>query len=433
MNEASKKIAFYTLGCKLNFSETSTLARGFVNRGYQQVEFDQIADVYLINTCTVTGQAEKKCKLAIKKAIRMAPGAIVIVTGCYAQLHKKSIEEIPGVSIILGSNDKFNVFEYLDQYQSKGKLIANDQLNELEEFMPSYSFEGRTRSFLKIQDGCDYFCSYCTIPFARGRSRNSSIQDIISQTNELAQKGVEEIVITGVNIGDFGQSTGESLAELIKSISTVEGIRRFRLSSIEPNLINNEMIEWMASNNKFLEHFHIPLQSGCDRILKLMNRRYSTSLFAERVLTIRKYMPNAAIGADVIVGFPGETNSDFEETLSFLKQVDISYLHVFNYSERENTAAAKFLEKVDPLVRDSRSRELISLSKRKRNVFYQNNIGRSDEVLFEKKIENNKMFGFTRNYIKAEIPANSELCTKIRSVNLLGISDEGNMIVKLID
>ncbi|MFZ5942391.1 MAG: tRNA (N(6)-L-threonylcarbamoyladenosine(37)-C(2))-methylthiotransferase MtaB [Bacteroidota bacterium] len=423
---SSGKVAFYTLGCKLNFAETATIARQFAERGYEQVGFGEKADVYIINSCTVTAQADKKCRTAIRRAIRQAPGAFVAVAGCYAQLQAEEIKKIRGVDAILGTQEKFRLFDLYSSFdkQEEPEVLVSPS-KKAEAFEPAYSTSGRTRSFLKIQDGCDYFCSYCTIPFARGRSRSGTIAGTVERAREIAASGIREIVLTGVNIGEFGRKQDETFLELLRELDKVEGIDRYRISSIEPNLIDDDIIDFVAGSSKFLPHFHIPLQSGSDKILKLMQRKYNTSLFAGRVDRIRKVMPLAGIGTDVIVGFPGETDEDFEETYRFLSSLDLSYLHVFSFSSRKNTRAAAFSGMVDPTVIEQRSNRLHLLSERKRIGFAARNTGRRADVLFESKEKDGMISGWTENYLKVVIPFREALIGEIREVKLATADSEG--------
>lgn len=426
----NKKVSFFTLGCKLNFSETSTLSRLFEDNGFEKVDFPNKADVCLINTCTVTQQAEKKCRQAIGKFVKNSPNSVVIVVGCYSQLKASSIAEIPGVNIVLGNEEKFNVLKHLNEYYiSKQSQICSSAFEKTKDFNPAYSIDERTRSFLKVQDGCDYLCSYCTIPLARGNSRNHSIAKISLLAKEIASRGIKEIVLTGVNIGDFGKSTNEKFIDLLKELNNTEGIERFRISSIEPNLITKEIIEFVSTSNKFAPHFHIPLQSGCNKILKLMSRRYTRELFKEKINHILSIIPMAAIGIDIIVGFPGETDEDFEDTFSFLNQIPLAYLHVFSYSVRENTIAASLPEKVDPKKMNLRSNKLIKLSEEKRMEFYRKNINYKEKVLFESKSEEGKMYGFTGNYIKIETPFDKNLIGNTKEIILKDLTKSGVFLI----
>lgn len=434
MNFSRKKVAFHTLGCKLNFAETSTISRSFPEDKFEKVKSGGKADIYVINTCSVTDIADRKCRQAIKKFIKQSPEAVIAVMGCYAQLNPQEISSIPGVDIVLGTNEKFDAANYLLNREKKNSVeIHSCDLTSPDKFFPSYSIGDRTRSFLKIQDGCDYECSYCTIPKARGRSRNQDIKSIITEAEKIAQKGIKEIVLTGVNIGDFGRSNGESLIELLNKLIKVDGIERYRISSIEPNLLSDEIIRLVADSPKLLPHFHIPLQSGSDRILGLMRRRYRSELFAGRVKFIRNHIPMAGIGADLIVGFPGESENDFEDTFNFLKEMPISYMHIFNFSERPGTPAEKMGQKVPFKTREQRSKKLLSLSDLKHNEFTDKNIGRTSEVLFEHVSNDGMITGFTGNYLRTEYPWQSGLAGRIKKVRLTGISKSGRMTAKLID
>jgi threonylcarbamoyladenosine tRNA methylthiotransferase MtaB len=434
MNISKKKVAFHTLGCKLNFAETSTISRSFSEERFEKVPANSKADIYIINTCSVTDAADKKCRQAIKKFITLSPGAFIVVVGCYAQLKPQEISSIPGVDLVLGSNEKFDLAKYLNDFEKKSKVeIHSCDLTSSDIFNSSYSINDRTRSFLKVQDGCDYGCSYCTIPLARGRSRNAKIADIICEAEKIAARGVKEIVITGVNIGDFGKSTGESFATLIKKLVKVEGIERFRLSSIEPNLLTDELIGLTVANEKILPHFHIPLQSGSDKILRLMRRRYTRDLFSERIKKVIENIPLAGIGADVIAGFPGETAADFEDTFSFLEDTPLSYLHVFSFSERPGTVAEKFPEKVSPLEIENRSKRLSALSEKKNLNFYNLNIGRSTDVLFERTRSEGLITGFTSNYIRVEHLWNPKLAGQIKKVKLNNLSITGRIAAEIIN
>jgi len=434
METLKKKVAFHTLGCKLNFAETSTLSRSFPEDRFEKVPATQKADIYIINTCSVTDTADRKCRQAIKKFINRSPDAFIVVVGCYSQLRPKEISAIPGVDLVLGINERFNIGEYISLIEKKSKAeIHSCELSGSDKFNHSYSAGDRTRSFLKVQDGCDYGCSYCTVPLARGISRNPDIRSITDQADIIANRGVKEIVITGVNIGDFGKSTGDTFIELLEELVKTKGIDRFRISSIEPNLLTNDLITMAAGNKKILPHFHIPLQSGSNKILGLMRRRYTKELFEERVRMIRDKIPFAGIGADVIVGFPGETAGDFGETYDYLKNLPLSYLHVFTFSERPGTPAEKFPGKVSNREKEERSRKLITLSESKNKEFLKRNSGRMDYVLFEKVNNKGMISGFTGNYIRVEYPWMSKLAGQIRKVRLTGLSDSGKMNVELID
>lgn len=396
-----RTIAFHTLGCKLNFAESSYLAGIFTAKGYVQVEFKEKADVYVINTCTVTRIAEKKCRNAIRVARNLNPEAIIAVMGCMSQINDKEIEKIEGVDLIIGNDDKTKLVDLIEERQTKSpteNLVFD--ISRLKSYYPSYSSSDRTRSFLKIQDGCDYFCTYCAIPYSRGRSRNDDIASVVAQAKILAEQGKKEVVLTGVNIGDFGKSTGESFLDLIKALDKVEGIERYRISSIEPNLITEEVIDFCAGSKAFLPHFHIPLQAGTNKILRLMKRKYERELFAQRVNYINKVMPHAFIAADVIVGFPGETEEDFDDTKAFIEQLPLAALHVFTYSERPGTPAASMQGCVPMSERHRRSEELQKISARKKEEFYLKNKGKELNVLWESDEEDGMMFGFTDNYIR---------------------------------
>lgn len=427
----NKKVAFYTLGCKLNFSESSAIGRQFNEAGFETVSFTDQADVYLINTCSVTDHADKKCRKVVKEALKHSPNAYIAIVGCYAQLKPQEISEIPGVDIVLGAAEKFRIIEYISDLTKQEKTqIFNQDISETKDFIPSYSFGERTRTFLKVQDGCDYTCSFCTIPLARGASRSDTIENVINQANEIAQSGIKEIVLTGVNLGDFGIRNGDredKFYDLIKALDQIEGIDRIRISSIEPNLLSNEIIDFVSRSDKFVPHFHIPLQSGCNKILGLMRRRYKRELYAERVSEIKKLMPDCCIGVDVIVGFPGETRDDFLETYNFLNDLDISYLHVFTYSERENTDAAVMKGSVPGSQRADRSKMLLILSEKKRRAFYESQIGKSAQVLFEADQKKGYMHGFSRNYVKVRGPYDPLMVNEIRNIKFELIAADGDM------
>jgi threonylcarbamoyladenosine tRNA methylthiotransferase MtaB len=428
-----KKVAFHTLGCKLNFAETSTMSRSFPLENFERVSANSKADIYIINTCSVTDAADRKCRQVIKKFIGLSPGAFIVVVGCYAQLNPQEISSIPGVDLVLGMNEKFEISDYIPGINKKRETeIHSCALSTSDRFNPSYSLGDRTRSFLKVQDGCDYWCSYCTIPLARGRSRNPEIPEIIKEAELISARGVKEIVLTGVNVGDFGKSTGDSFKDLIKELVKVPGIERFRISSIEPNLLTDELIELASENEKILPHFHIPLQSGCNKILGHMQRRYTTEIFASRIEKVLKKMPLAGIGADVIVGFPGESDSDFEDTYSFIDGIPLSYLHVFTFSERPDTHAELLPDKVLHRKKETRSRRLIQLSRKKNLIFKELNIGELTNVLFENTRYEGLITGFTSNYIKVEAPWDSGLAGRVRKVRLNGLSASGRMSVELI-
>lgn len=430
-----KKVAFYTLGCKLNFSETSTIARLFEDAGFAKVDFEDTPDVYVINTCSVTDNADKKCKQLVKKALKTNPNAFVTIVGCYAQLKPEEIGEIPGVDLVLGANEKFDIISYIENTDKKEEAtVAYKNIKETKSFVPAVSFGDRTRSFLKVQDGCDYFCTFCTIPLARGKSRNASIAETIDEAEKIANTDIKEVVLTGVNIGDFGQGEGENFFQLIQALDEVEGIDRYRISSIEPNLLSNEIIDFcLTDSNKFVPHFHIPLQVGNDRILKAMRRKYERSLYAERVAQIKSLRKDCCIGVDVIVGFPGETDEEFLDSYNFLQSLDISYLHVFTYSERANTSAPKLGETVPMEKRKERSKMLHILSDKKKRAFYEENVGSERTVLFEAEEDEGMMFGFTENYVKVKTPFEASLVNQFRNVKLTAIDRDGIMKIKVLD
>ena len=428
-----KRVAFYTLGCKLNFSETSTIARQFNELGFQRVSPNSEADVFVINTCSVTEHADKKCRQAIKKFVKHAPNAYIAVVGCYAQLRPEELANIEGVDLVMGASEKGNIPLYMGNAQKNAKAkVYSCDINVLNDFFPAFSSADRTRSFLKVQDGCDYRCTYCTIPDARGKSRNIPINKVVEQANEIANQGIKEIILTGVNTGDFGRTTGESFMNLLAALSNVDGIERYRISSIEPNLITEEVINFVAQSEKFLPHFHIPLQSGSNSILKLMKRRYNRELFANKLLQIKQTISNVFIGVDVIVGFPGETDNDFDDTYNLLNDLQPAFLHIFPYSERPNTPAAKFEGKVNPKDIKRRTEKLHQLSDLLHKNFYEQNIGRSEQVLFEGANRKGIMFGFTKNYVKVEVDYRKELVGKIVSVKLTSLSDTGNIKAEII-
>jgi len=403
-----KKVAFYTLGCKLNYAETSSISRSFEAKGFEKVNFGEQTDVYVINTCSVTEHADKKCRKVVSEGLKISPSARVVIIGCYAQLKPNEIAGIPGVDLILGANQKFEAVAHLEKLgpKSNAQIITGDII-ETTHYYSSYSLADRTRTFLKVQDGCDYPCTYCTIPLARGKSRSDTIENVVRQAREIGEKGVKEIVLTGVNIGDFGIQNSirnEKFSDLVKALDNVESISRFRISSIEPNLLKDEIIDFVSSSKRFVPHFHIPLQSGSNTILSLMKRRYKKELYMDRVGQIKSVMPYACIGVDVIVGFPGETEELFLETYQFLNELDISYLHVFTYSERANTEAANMPGKVPGSIKANRSKMLHILSEKKRRAFYESQIGKLEEVLFEASVSGGMMEGFTRNYVKVSAP-----------------------------
>ncbi len=418
-----KTVAYHTLGCKLNFSETSGIARNLSADGFQKVAFESVADVYVINTCSVTENADRECRKIVRDALKQNPEGMIVITGCYAQLKPEEIAHIPGVDLVLGASEKFNIGKYLQEIGKKNEAeVHSCEINEIGTFIPSYSAGDRTRSFLKVQDGCDYPCTYCTIPLARGSSRSGSIQEILDQVLILKEKGIKEIVLTGVNIGDFGLQNGirnSRFLDLIKTLDTVKGIERFRISSIEPNLLSDEIISFVAGSKLFVPHFHIPLQSGSDKILSLMKRRYRKELYANRVATIKRLLPDCSIGVDVIVGFPGETEEDFLETYQFLNELDVSYLHVFTYSERDNTEAISLPGIVPIPERKRRNKMLRILSLKKQQAFYEKHKEEIRAVLFEGAEKDGSMYGFTDNYIKVKRPYDPAWVNTIREVSLL--------------
>ncbi|WP_291091400.1 tRNA (N(6)-L-threonylcarbamoyladenosine(37)-C(2))-methylthiotransferase MtaB [Empedobacter sp. UBA7494] len=438
MNNQTKTVAFHTLGCKLNFSETSTIARNLKDNGYQKVEFTDSANVYVINTCSVTANADKECRTIVKNAMKANPEGFVVVVGCYAQLKPQEIAEMEGVDLVLGAAEKFNIAEYLDDINKKEETIVHScEIEEADFYVGSYSIGDRTRAFLKVQDGCDYKCTYCTIPLARGISRSDTVENVIKNANEIAQKGIKEIVLTGVNIGDYGKGEfgnkkhEHTFLELVQELDQVDAIERIRISSIEPNLLKNETIDFVSKSNRFVPHFHIPLQSGSDEILKKMKRRYLSNLYLDRVTKIREVMPNACIGVDVIVGFPGETEELFMETYNFLNELPISHLHVFTYSERDNTEAIEFEGVVDQGERKRRSKMLRILSEKKRQAFYQSQLNSTQKVLWEHDNKDGKMFGFTENYVKVQTDFNPELVNETQIVDLVRINHNGIVEVKI--
>lgn len=428
-----KKVAFYTLGCKLNYSETSTIARKFEEKGYRKVDFTDTPDIFIINTCSVTENADKKCSKVVREARSISPDGYVAIIGCYAQLKPKEIAEIPGVDAVLGASEKFRLIELLDEFKRGPQPnVFHSEINQVKSFNTSYSLFDRTRTFLKVQDGCDYSCAFCTIPLARGSSRSDSLANIVATAKEIAKTEVKEIVLTGVNTGDFGLQQGERkerFFDLVKALDDVDGIERFRISSIEPNLLHDEIIEFVAKSKRFVPHFHIPLQSGSNKILKLMRRRYLRELYAARVDKIKSEMPHACIGVDVIVGFPGETREDFLETYQFLNELDISYLHVFTYSERENTLAATMPNPVSAEERSERSKMLHILSDKKRRAFYEYNLGKAATVLFENDIEGGLMHGFTENYVRVSAKYDPLLVNELKKVQLVSLSEKGHVTV----
>lgn len=429
----NKKAVYYTLGCKLNFSETSTIGKILKEAGVRTARKGEVADICIVNTCSVTEVADKKCRQAIHRLAKENPGAFIVVTGCYAQLKPGQVADIEGVDLVLGAEQKGDLIKYLGDMQKRehGEAVTT-ALKDIRKFSPSCERGDRTRYFLKVQDGCDYFCSYCTIPFARGRSRNGSIADIVKQAEEVAAEGGKEIVITGVNTGDFGKSTGENFFDLVKALDGVEGIERYRISSIEPNLLTDEIIEFVSKSKRFMPHFHIPLQSGCDEVLKLMRRRYDTALFAEKIQKIKSLMPDAFIGVDVIVGTRGETEEYFEKAYQFIKGLDVTQLHVFSYSERPGTQALKIDHVVSPDEKHERSQRLLAISDEKTKAFYRKHIGREMKVLMEHSKEGVPMHGFTDNYIRVEIKRDNELDNRIITVRLEGFNEDETSLVGTI-
>ena len=429
---ADKRVAFYTLGCKLNFSETSTIARNFVNEGFERVEFEEKADVYVINTCSVTDNADKRFKSIVKSALKKNDNAFVIGVGCYAQLKPEELAAVDGVDLVLGATEKFNVTSYINDL-TKNDIgeVHSCEIEEADSYVGAYSIGDRTRAFLKVQDGCDYKCTYCTISLARGISRSDTLENVMKNAKEISEKGIKEIVLTGVNIGDYGKGEfgnkrhEHTFLELVKALDTVEGIHRLRISSIEPNLLKDETIDFVANSDTFVPHFHIPLQSGSDTLLKRMKRRYLRKVYTDRVTKIKEVMPNACIGVDVIVGFPGETDELFLETYNYLSEMDISYLHVFTYSERPNTEAVEMDGVVPKNVRAKRSKMLRGLSVKKRRAFYETQIGNTLTVLFESENKEGYIHGFTENYVKVKTPWNPELVNTLHTVTLTKIDEDG--------
>ena len=435
-----KTAAFHTIGCKLNFAETSTIARQLTNAGYEKVSFEDHANVYVINTCSVTENADRECKLHVKRAMKANPEGLVVILGCYAQLKPEEISAIEGVDLVLGAKEKFNILSYLDDLQKTENhgLIHSCEIDETDFFIGSYSIGDRTRAFLKVQDGCDYKCTYCTIPLARGISRSDTIESVVKNAQEIAKKGIKEIVLTGVNIGDYGKGEfgnkrhEHTFLDLISELDKVDGIERIRISSIEPNLLKDESIDLVAKSKSFVPHFHIPLQSGSDDLLKLMKRRYLTSLYRNRVAKIREVMPDSCIGVDVIVGFPGETEEKFMETYQFLNELPISYLHVFTYSERENTEATVMTGLVPIPERKRRNKMLRILSEKKKMAFYQTQIGKTLPVLWEHENKNGMMFGFTENYVRVQKPFDINAVNKIELLKLQKLEEDGTVSVSAI-
>jgi len=428
----TKKVAFYTLGCKLNFSETSTIARSFENEGFERVDFSENADIYVINTCSVTENADKRFKTIVKQAQKANENAFMIAVGCYAQLKPEELAAVDGVDLVLGATEKFKITDYLnDLTKNDFGEVHSCEINEADFYVGSYSIGDRTRAFLKVQDGCDYKCTYCTIPLARGISRSDKLENVLNNAAEISEQGIKEIVLTGVNIGDYGKGEfgnkkhEHTFLDLVKALDEVEGIERLRISSIEPNLLKNETIDFVAASRTFVPHFHIPLQSGSDEILKLMRRRYLSDIYVDRVSRIRKVMPNACIGVDVIVGFPGETEEHFLETYNFLNELDISYLHVFTFSERDNTPAAQMDGVVPIKVRKKRSKMLRGLSAKKRRAFYESQLGNTGTVLFEGENKEGYIHGFTENYVKVKTPWDPSKVNTLQRIKLTKIDEDG--------
>ena len=427
-----KKVAFYTLGCKLNFSETSTIARNFTNEGFDRVDFSEEADIYVINTCSVTDNADKRFKTIVTQALKSNSNAFIIAVGCYAQLKPNELADVYGVDLVLGATEKFKITDYLNDL-SKNDFgeVHSCEIEEVDFYVGSYSIGDRTRAFLKVQDGCDYKCTFCTIPLARGISRSDALHNVLKNAKEISEQNIKEIVLTGVNIGDYGKGEfgnkkhEHTFFELVQALDTIEGVERLRISSIEPNLLKNETIEFVAKSRTFVPHFHIPLQSGSDALLKKMKRRYSRNIYTERVKAIKTLMPYACIGVDVIVGFPGETESHFLETYNYLNALDISYLHVFTYSERDNTLAAEMNTVVPKNIRAKRSKMLRGLSVKKRRAFYENQIGTNRTVLFESENKKGYIHGFTENYVKVKAPWDPELVNTLHQIELTEIDDDG--------
>ena len=429
---ATKKVAFYTLGCKLNFSETSTIARGFDKEGFRRVDFSDFADIYVINTCSVTENADKRFKTIVKQALKTNSDAFIIAIGCYAQLQPKELADVYGVDLVLGATEKFKITDYLnDLSKQTTEAIHSCEIQEADFYVGSYSIGDRTRAFLKVQDGCDYKCTYCTIPLARGISRSDTLENVLKNAHEISKKGIREIVLTGVNIGDYGKGEfghkkhQHTFLELIQALDKIQDIKRLRISSIEPNLLKNETIDFVSNSNSFVPHFHIPLQSGSNLLLKKMRRRYMRELYVDRVQHIKKTMPDACIGVDVIVGFPGETDELFLETFNFLNTLDVSYLHVFTYSERPNTKAAVMDNSVPKATRMKRSKLLRGLSVKKRRAFYESQLGATRTVLFESENKLGYIHGFTENYVKVKAPWNPDLVNTTHEVKLTEIGDDG--------
>ena len=437
--ENKKKVAFYTLGCKLNFSETSTIARNFQDEGFERVDFEEIADMYVINTCSVTENADKQFKQIVKKALKLNDKAFVAAVGCYAQLKPEELAAVDGVDLVLGATEKFKITDYINDL-SKNDLgeIHSCEIEEADFYVGSYSIGDRTRAFLKVQDGCDYKCTYCTIPLARGISRSDALENVLQNASDISKQGIKEIVLTGVNIGDYGKGEfgnkkhEHTFLDLVKALDEVEGIERLRISSIEPNLLKNETIDFVSKSRTFVPHFHIPLQSGSNEILGKMKRRYKREVYTDRVENIRKVMPHACIGVDVIVGFPGESDEHFLETYNYLNEMNISYLHVFTYSERDNTEAATMENPVPMNIRNKRSKMLRGLSVKKRRAFYESQIGTNRIVLFESENKEGYIHGFTENYVKVKTPWNPELVNTLHKINLTKIDDDGSVRLEFL-
>ncbi|HOB24622.1 MAG TPA: tRNA (N(6)-L-threonylcarbamoyladenosine(37)-C(2))-methylthiotransferase MtaB [Kaistella sp.] len=436
-NSTTKTAAFHTLGCKLNFAETSTIARQLTSAGYEKVSFDDKANVYVINTCSVTENADRECKLHVKRAMKANPEGLVVILGCYAQLKPEEISQIEGVDLVLGAKEKFNILSYLEDLQKSENqgIVHSCEIDETDFFIGSYSIGDRTRAFLKVQDGCDYKCTYCTIPLARGISRSDTIENVVKNAQEIAAKGIKEIVLTGVNIGDYGKGEfgnkkhEHTFLDLISELDKVDGIERIRISSIEPNLLKDESIELVSKSKSFVPHFHIPLQSGSDELLKKMKRRYLTKLYTDRVAKIREVMPDSCIGVDVIVGFPGETEEEFLKTYNFLNELPISYLHVFTYSERENTEAAEMDGIVPISERKKRNKMLRILSEKKKMAFYQTQIGKTLPVLWEHENKSGLMYGFTENYVRVQKPFEENSVNQIEFLKLNKVENDGTVSV----
>ena len=437
--ENKKKVAFYTLGCKLNFSETSTIARNFQDEGFERVDFEEVADMYVINTCSVTDNADKQFKQIVKKAMKLNDKAFVAAVGCYAQLKPEELAAVDGVDLVLGATEKFKITDYINDL-SKNDMgeVHSCEIEEADFYVGSYSIGDRTRAFLKVQDGCDYKCTYCTIPLARGISRSDALENVLTNASEISKQGIKEIVLTGVNIGDYGKGEfgnkkhEHTFLDLVKALDEVEGIERLRISSIEPNLLKNETIDFVSKSRTFVPHFHIPLQSGSNDVLRKMKRRYLREVYTDRVKNIREVMPHACIGVDVIVGFPGETDEHFLETYHFLNDLDISYLHVFTYSERDNTEAIEMEGVVPANVRSKRSKMLRGLSVKKRRAFYENQIGTNRTVLFESENKEGYIHGFTENYVKVKTPWNPELVNTLHKIKLTKIDEDGSVRLEFL-